>query len=156
MKNKKNIYLLVPAVLLIWGIVGYKIYASLNSTNEVAIVDNNAIEFKPEVIKDVEKFSISANYRDPFLGKLVNNTKKTSNSVKKKVKPIVIFPEITYNGMVSPKETDREALFLITINNKQQFLSVGKQIDGVRLLNGNSKEIIIGFQNNKKTISIKQ
>lgn len=156
MKNKKNIYLLVPAVLLIWGIVGYKIYATLNATNDVVMVDNNAIEFKPEVIKDVEKFSISANYRDPFLGKLYNNTRKISNTVKKKVKPIVIFPEITYNGMISPKETDRDALFLIIINNKQQFLSVGKQIDGVRLLKGNSKEIIIGFQNNKKTISIKQ
>lgn len=156
MKNKKNIYLLVPAVLLIWGIVGYKIYATLNATNDVVMDDNNAIEFKPEEIKDVEKFSISVNYRDPFLGKLVNNTKKISNSVKKKVKPIVIFPEITYNGMVSPKETDREALFLITINNKQQFLSVGKQIDGVRLLKGNSKEVTIAFQNNKKTISIKQ
>lgn len=156
MKNKKNIYLLVPAVLLIWGIVGYKIYATLNATNDVVMVDNNAIEFKPEEIKDIEKFSISANYRDPFLGKLVNNSKKISNPVKKKVKPIVIFPEITYNGMVSPKETDREALFLITINNKQQFLSVGKQIDGVRMLKGNSREVTIAFQNNKKTISIKQ
>lgn len=156
MKNKKNIFLLVPAVLLIWGIVGYKIYASLNSSNDVAIVDNNTIEFRPEVIKDVEKFSISANYRDPFLGKLYNNAKKISNPVKKRVEPIVIFPEITYNGMVSPKETDREALFLITISDKQQFLSIGKQIDGVRLLKGNSKEIIIGFQNNKKTISIQQ
>lgn len=156
MKNKKNIYLLVPAVLLIWGIVGYKIYATLNATNDVVMVDNNTIEFKPEVIKDVEKFSISANYRDPFLGKLVNNAKKIGNPVKKKVKPIVIFPEITYNGMVSPKETDRSTLFLITIDKKQQFLSVGKQIDGVRLLKGNSKEIIIVFQNNKKTISIKQ
>jgi len=156
MKNKKNIYLLVPAVLLIWGIVGYKIYATLNSTNDVTIVDNNAIEFKPDEIKEVEKFTISANYRDPFLGKLYNNAKKSSSPVKKKVKPTVIFPVITYNGMVSPKEANRPTLFLITINNKQQFLSAGEHVDGVKLLKGNSKEITIGFQNNKKTIPIQQ
>jgi hypothetical protein len=156
MKNKKNIFLLVPAVLLIWGIVGYKIYASLNSTNDVAIVDNNAIEFRPEVIIEVEKFTINANYRDPFLGKLYNNAKKSSNLIKKNVKPTAVFPVITYNGMISPKQADRQTLFLITISDKQQFLAVGKQIDGVKLLKGNSREVTIAFQNNKKTIPIQQ
>ncbi|MFA5297538.1 MAG: hypothetical protein WC389_04945 [Lutibacter sp.] len=156
MKSKKNTYFLIPVALLIWGFIGYKIYASLNSNNEVEIVDNNAIEFEPEEIKEVEEFTINANYRDPFLGKLYHNEKKSGSPVKKIVKPTVVFPVITYNGMVDPKEADRATLFLITINNKQQFLSVGKQIDSVMLLKGNSKEITIGFQNNKKTIPIQQ
>ena len=155
MKNKKNIYFLVPAVLLIWGFIGYKIYATLNLENDVLIVDNSDIEFKPEEIKEIEKFTIKVDYRDPFLGKLFTN-KTPKKSIKKEVKPIVEFPKITFNGMISPKEADRPTLFLIMINNKQQFLSVGKQVDGVKLLKGNNKEITISFKNNKKTISIQE
>jgi len=155
MKNKKNIYFLVPAVLLIWGFISYKIYATLNLENDALIVDNNDIEFKPEKIKEVEKFTIKADYRDPFLGKLFTN-KTPKKSIKKRVKPIVEFPKITYNGMIFPKEADRLTLFLIMVNNKQQFLSVGKQVDGVKLLKGNNKEITISFKNNKKTISIQE
>jgi len=155
MKNKKNIYFLVPAVLLVWGVIGYKIYATLNLENDVLIVDNSDIEFKPKEIKEIEKFTINANYRDPFLGKLFTN-KTPKKSIKKKVKHIVEFPKITYNGIISPKEADRPTLFLIMINNKQQFLSVGKQVDGVKLLKGNRKEITISFKNNKKTISIQE
>ncbi|MGV8947180.1 MAG: hypothetical protein ACOH1N_12175 [Lutibacter sp.] len=156
MKSKKNTYFLIPVALIIWAFIGYKIYATLNSNNDVNIVDNNTIEFKPEEIKEVEKFTINANYRDPFLGKLYHNSAKPGNPVKMKVKPMVVFPEITFNGMVAPKEADRATLFLIAINNKQQLLSVGKQIDGVKLLKGNSKEITIDFQKNKKTIQIQQ
>ena len=154
MKNKKNIYILVPAVLLIWGFIGYKIYATLNSTDVVAITENDLVDFKPEEIKEVEKFTISANYRDPFLGKLF--TKNTTKPVIKKPKPIVEFPKISYNGMVSPKEPDRPTLFLITIRKTQQFLSIGKQIDGIKLLKGNSKEVTISFQNIKKIVPIHQ
>lgn len=156
MKNKKNIYFLVPAVLLIWGIIGYKIYTTLNVENAVLMPNNSSVDFNPEKIKEVEKFTINANYRDPFLGKLITNKKVSSTPVKIKQKPTVIFPMINYNGMISPKEANRATLFLIVINNKQQFLSVGEEIEGVKLLKGNSKEIIISFQNSKKTIHIQQ
>jgi hypothetical protein len=158
MKNKKNIYLLVPAVLLIWGLIGYKIIKAANPTDQQDAQENALVEFVPDKIKEVEKFAINANYRDPFLGKLFTKKtpKRTTKSVKKKPKQVVEFPEIAYNGMVAPKETDRPTLFLITIHNKQQFLSIGKQIEDVKLLKGNNKEITISYKNIKKIVAIQQ
>lgn len=155
MKSKKNIYLLVSAVLFIWGVIGYKIYATLNPEDTIELTQHNVVNFKPAAIKEVDKFTINANYRDPFLGKLV--TKKTQKEAnKKKGAPVIQFPQIIYKGMIAPKGSNQKEVFFVTINNTQQFLSVGKQIDGVHLLNGNNKQIIISFQNSKKTIQIQQ
>jgi hypothetical protein len=157
MKNKKNIYILVPAVLIIWGIIGYKILSAINPDEEEIVTNNTISQFVPKEIKEVEKFTIQANYRDPFLGKLYtkNITKKPKNNLKKDTKPPVVFPHVTYNGMIAPKEPNRPTLFLITINGKQQFMSFGKQIEDVKLLKGNDKEIIVSFKSLKKTIAIK-
>lgn len=155
MKSNKNIYLLVPTVLFIWGVIGYKIYTTLNPEDTIELAQNNIVNFKPAVIKEVEKFTISANYRDPFLGKsFIKKIQKTAN--KKKEAPVIQFPQIVYRGMIAPKGSNQKEVFFVTINNTQQFLSVGKQIDGVHLLNGNNKQIIISFQNSKKTIQIQQ
>ena len=156
MKNKKNVYFLVIAVIAIWGYIGYKMYSSLNPEDAIITLQNQAAIFKPEKIKEIEKFTINANYRDPFLGKLFaeKKSKKRNTSVKKK--PIVVFPSIIYNGLIKPKEYGRATLFLIIINNQQQFLSVGKQIDGVKLMKGNDKEISILFKTKRKTIAIQK
>lgn len=152
MKNKKNIYFLVPAVLFIWGIIGYKIYATINPSDDTVMTKNTTLDFKPEEIKEVEKFTINANYRDPFLGK--SEAIKATKHVSNKIAPIIEFPSIIYKGMIAPKQSNRTTIFLVTINNAQQFLSIGKQVDGVKLLNGNSKEITISFQKTKKTVPI--
>lgn len=154
MKSKKNIYLLIPVVFFIWGVIGYKIYVTLNPEDNIELKQNNVVNFKPVKIKEVEKFMISANYRDPFLGKLA--TKKTPKLVSKKKVPVVQFPQILYKGMIAPKGLNQKEVFFVTINNTQQFLSVGKQIDGVQLLKGSDKQITISFQNLKKIIPIQQ
>lgn len=157
MKNKKNIYVLIPAVTIIWGIIGYKIYGALNPDDEYVNLNNNLVKFEPNPPPKKDTFTVKANYRDPFLGKLQKSVpKKTNKSKTKQVKPVVQFPQIVYNGMVAPKELGKQALFLLTINNKQQLLSIGKDVEGVKLLKGNSNEITISFLNTKKTISIKQ
>ena len=156
MKNKRNIYFLVVAVISIWGYIAYKMYASLNPEDAIIMPQNQIADFKPEKIKEIEKFTINANYRDPFLGKLFTEKKSKKRNTSIKKKPIVVFPPIIYNGLIRPKESGRPILFLITINNQQQFLSVGKQIDGVKLLKGNDKEISILFQTKRNIIAIQK
>ena len=120
-------------------------------------MNNTFSQFVPEEMKEVDTFTIQANYRDPFLGKLYtkNIPKKAKSNVKRTPIPTVIFPPVTYNGMIAPKEPNRPTLFLITINGKQQFMSIGKQIEDMKLLKGNDKEIIVSFKTLKKTIAIK-
>ena len=75
MKNKKNIYILLPAVILIWGLLGYRIFSGLKPSN-TAEEKLTVRAFKPQELKESEPFTISTDYRDPFLG---TYKKKASN-----------------------------------------------------------------------------
>ena len=154
----KNIYFLIPTVLFIWGFIGYKIVKTINPSGEMVITENNLVEFIPDKIKEVEKFTIKADYRDPFLGKLTTKKapKKTSNQSVKRREPEVVFPDMVYNGIITPKETGRSVVYFVSINKIQYLLSIGKQVEGVKLLKGSSKEITVRFQNKNKTFSIQQ
>ena len=154
MKKKRTTYLLLITVLIVWGIIVYKFFDTVQIGDDYTIATESYMIFKPDTLSKPANFSIVANYRDPFLGELQRD-KMPLKKVKKKIKlPEVVFPEIIYHGMIDPKQKKRASLFIITVNNKQQFLSVGQKIEGVQLLKGNSKEITILFEQRKKTIQL--
>jgi hypothetical protein len=140
-------------VVFIWGFIGYKIYKVTYPSDELLQVENTAAVFKPKEIKEAEKFTVNLNYRDPFLGKFkVGKTKKKSKKIK--VIPIT-FPPISYKGMLTSKKRNKSvSVFFVMINNKENFLSVGEKVDGVKMLHGNKKEIKVSFKGIKKVISI--
>ena len=145
MKKGKNTYVLLAAVLLIWAIVGYKIYASLKG-NEVLVMTNSNIKpFEGNIENEELSFSISDDYRDPFF------RPKKKKRPKKIIKKAIVFPRIVYKGMT---ESGGKATYFVNINRKSYLFDKNKSFDGVKLLKGNKKEIVILFENTKKTISI--
>lgn len=156
MKNKKNIYFLIPAVLIIWGLIAYKIFSAVNPTADLNLVTNEHRSFIPDSLQAEIEFKLDLNYRDPFLGRIISKkpsaNKKTSKHRVKKTE--IQFPSIVYNGLIKPKEKSRTTLYMVSINNKQHFLSAGTEIGGVTLLTGDDKEISIQFQKTKKQIPI--
>ena len=69
MKNKKSTYILLPIVLLIWGMLIYQFF-SYSVTDEAP--ENTPTEFnvKPFKLKERSLFTVNVAYRDPFLGKM--------------------------------------------------------------------------------------
>ncbi len=151
MKNKKNIYFLIPAVLLVWGLLVYKIVFGLNpSTQDVQAIDPIG-KFVPKQMEQIASFTIKADYRDPFLGTL--QAKKRIIKPKKKAvvkKSIIPFPKIIYKGIVSPKGKN-EKVFLILVNGQQHMFKHKTMFKEVKLLRGSTKEITVQFQNQKQT-----
>lgn len=150
MKNKKNIYFLLPAVLLIWGFLGYRIFSPVqtNTTHtNLAITD---IVFKPNAFKESAPFTIKANYRDPFLG--------TTAAIKPKVtfKPQQLsklpFPQVIYKGVVS--SSNRQEVFIVNIDGKQYFFKKYQTHQGVKLISSNSKSITLKFQGQQQTFPL--
>ena len=88
MKNKKNLYILLPIVLLIWGAVMYQFF-SFSTIEELQTDTSNEFVLKHIAIKERDTVAINVNYRDPFLGKMysekINGTvaKKKSKYLKK-------------------------------------------------------------------------
>ena len=153
MKNKKNIYILLPVVILVWGLLIYKIVAATkpNATTQELVA---TAQFNPLQLEATESFTINANYRDPFLG-IVKKKKKIKPKTKKVTtkKITVPFPNIIYKGVVSPKGKNQQ-VYLISINGQQFFFKKNNINQKVKLMRGNNKEVVLKFQGQQQSFLI--
>jgi len=147
MKGKKSVYILLPAVLLVWGIVAYRIISGLN-TDQPSY--NNAFRHVEPMEEDVqpEAFSLRLDYRDPFLtGRprkraqaSVFNTDVASPLTQPaaKVQPTQPEPEpamdwstVAYVGLIQrSKGRNEQPVALVTIKGSSRMVKAGDDIEG--------------------------
>ncbi len=149
MKNKRNTYILLGTVLIIWGLIGYQIISSLNPKEVISSKQELDVSFHPKPIKEQDTFSISKNSRDPFLGTIERPKVRKSKPIKKQ--PVEIEIPISYSGLVVDENT-KEKIFFIHINNNQHLMNINDVVEEVKLLSGNENEIIVSYKNKRKTI----
>ncbi|WP_411031573.1 hypothetical protein [Spongiimicrobium sp. 3-5] len=150
-KNTKT-YLLLTLVLLIWGLIGYKVFSGNSSNSE----DGGSYE-KPMVrtltVKEKDTFSILADYRDPFLGTFPKKqVKKVKRTLKSKKPPM---PEIKvqFTGLVTDKDGKRN-IFFVTIDGQQHLMGPKDEINKVKLVSGNANSISIRINGKTRTIPL--
>jgi hypothetical protein len=157
MKNKKSIYILLPVVLLVWGLVAYQFFSF--SSNEVKVGKNpNNFVFKPVQFKPKDTFTINVNYRDPFLGKmyLAQNENASKRKGIKLNKPIlktepIILQTIVYKGIVSDTK-DKTKIFMLIINGHTFLMKKGDSEIDVFLKDGNRESITVKNKGTLQTI----
>ena len=159
MKNKKLAYILFPVVLIVWGIVGYKLYVKFfGEENVVAANTEIVVEDKANAFTD--HFEIENNYRDPFLGNAVReavvSTQSTIAPLQRQtvvappvVKPVVYWPPIKVGGIVNEKK------FMGTVSGKNVLLNKGEQAYGVTFVKASKDSIWFKYANELKSYSIK-
>jgi hypothetical protein len=149
------LYILLPLVLCIWGIIFYKIYNSMGSSGKVikyiaaaGLNDTNAY------IADT--FSISNNYRDPFLSKVVSagkNIRTGNRPVLIKAVPVRIdikWPDIVYNGVIKNRSSGK--LALVKINGTSNLMTMGGAFSGVELLDIYNDSIKVDYKGELKVV----
>lgn len=137
-------------MLGVWGIIGYKIWSGLNPKAPEAKQQEFAVRFNPKIDTVVDTFSVQATERDPFLGTL--RSKKTNTTKSKKQDNFAWLP-ISYQGIVK-KQGSKQEVFIVNISGKQYLVKPGQKIDGVTLVKGNIKNIVVRYKNKQKTIDI--
>ena len=137
-KNQKTSLLLLTVVLT-WGAIGFQIYSRYYP--EIPELRKPKIQkFAVENTSNEESYTIQPDYRDPFLGKMYQ---KPQPKVKKKVpKPTVLFPSISYHGVIKGENT----AYIIAIDGSQEIFQVKETIKGVTLVEGNDKEVTLAYQ----------
>lgn len=141
--------MLLSIVLIIWGIIGYQFLNKFSpNTKEIGI--NSSFEFIPKKLIQQKKHTVLANYRDPFLGKLLTLKKKSTKRKKTVAKVKIAFPKIIYNGVVEGSSKS----FILTINNEQEIMTIGQVFKKVTLKKANNKSIKILFNSEIKTIQL--
>lgn len=151
MSKQQKTYLLLIAVLGIWGVIGYQLIAKLYPSDSANNKPDSVQKFKPKKFEKRKVYTINGQYRDPFLGTLhTQKKKKPKRKVVVKKMENVPFPSIVYNGIVEGATTS----YTISVNGKQELFTLGETINKVTLVKADTKKIIVRFGNTSKTFSL--
>ncbi len=105
MKNKKLLYVLVPAAVIIWGLIFYKIFSFVNTDPVIEASNYKGMNnsFKQST-KDT--FQLSLSYPDPFLKKArrIKNVSHNKSDQTKNIK------QSTFNKRRGTKTTEKKEL----------------------------------------------
>lgn len=157
MKDKKNIYILLVFVLLIWGTAIYQFF-SFSNDEVFENTRNENILIKPLVLKPKDTFSIVVNNRDVFLGKIIDNKIPVSKKAKSKVlkpieKEVLIWPQIQYKGVVSDN-TEKTKIYMLRIDNKTFLMKRGTTQNGIFLKDGDRETVELVYKKQPKLFFI--
>jgi len=165
MKNRKTLYILIPAVILIWGLIIFKILNGVASIPVEKRSGMNLNHLKDSVKIEKDTFFIYANYRDPFLIENVphknsqvtndpekNNeyrqprrrTRKTSNANK--------WPKIIYKGIISNNHNN-DKVILLEIDQSKHLVRKGDTVKEIRINDFTSDSVFISYQEKERTIN---
>ncbi|WP_276381606.1 hypothetical protein [Flavobacterium sp. H4147] len=158
MKNKKNIYILLPLVLFVWGAVLFQVFSFTNS-DDVLPVNNPEFNIKPLKVTKRETFAININYRDPFLGKMYTLESapkpKVSQSAPKTAKQpeALVWPNIIYKGVIADSK-GKNTIYMLIIDNKNYYMKIGDTENEVFLKSGDKESVYVKYKGNLNIIML--
>lgn len=142
MDRKKAIWILGPAVLLIWGLIIYKVLSSLSGPPQ-GKVPVHAAPPAPRMADTVHPLLL--NYPDPFLRKestrpdpsaapfvKVAAVKNSPQRKKEKKEVERARPLLRYHGRVENTASKNER-HLVLVNGQSHIVTLGQTVDGVAL-----------------------
>jgi hypothetical protein len=157
MKNKKTAYFMLPVVLAIWGMIGWKAYVVLGANDKNVATDVPLTEkkIKRETLSDT--IHLIANYRDPFLDRMIENPKpriKQQNSKAEIVKPQipvqpVAWPKVVYHGLIK-KASDKRTVGFLSVDGASHFVQSGEDAGNVKVGRIWKDSVEIFWQKEKK------
>lgn len=154
LKGSKNIKILLPVVIVIWGFLIYKIVDAFSSENS-DITQITQVNFKPPKGVQRDTFSLVPVDTDPFLGTVYTKPKPTSHNVKSVHKPKseTQWPSIGYLGIVADKKSTT-SVYIVSINGQQFLLKKGDTLQKLKIIKGSEENIFIRYGGETKEFPI--
>lgn len=142
LKGKKSIYVLLPVNLLVWGFIGWKIFAAFQGEDVPAPSDlPTAVHVLNK--EDTVQQTLALNYPDPFLKQEPQRkNRSTANSaVAVQSQPMVQKPvkvpaeekptrNIVFLGSIQNKSSGK-MMAMVSLNGATHTLKKGDQLDGM-------------------------
>lgn len=158
MSNKRNTYLLIAALLGVWGFIGYQFFA--NMKDDIELSTSTAVKPNNEVKNKVDSFDIVANYSDPFKVNQVQKVKQVypstniapkrqetskQNTQKKEVQSKIDVNHIQYFGVISNSKTGKK-VGILHINNKEILVSNGTEFESGKVISVFDEKVKIVYK----------
>jgi len=131
----------------------FSVVASSESVNRQQSNDDGTLNIESTLL---DTFSIVANYRDPFLGKMISINKPVFNSLTKIAKTqktiqSVQWPLIVYNGMIKNQKSNKQVV-MVQINGQSNLMREKEIFAGIELMKIYKDSIEVGYQKQMKII----
>jgi hypothetical protein len=154
LKNNKNIKILLPVVILIWGVLIYKIVDAFTS-EDVNVAKTQKTNFSPPTETQKDTFSLLPIKTDPFLGTVYSKLRQAAQNVNTPHKPKTEqpWPDIGYFGIVADKKST-SSVYIVSVNGRQFLLKEGDTIQKLKVLKGSEENISIRFEGQTKEFPI--
>ena len=161
MKNKKLTYLLGLVVLVVWGMILYRVFNAFDSNDgDVAAIPlKTAKEAYNDFSLPKDTTHLLLDYRDPFgIVKQKDTDKVIIRKVSERKIPVQVKPMdwgfIRYSGyMLNP--ATKKLIALVSINGQNITLSEGQTKNDVKLIKNLRDSIKISYAGKTKFIAIK-
>ncbi|MDP9080027.1 MAG: hypothetical protein M3O71_21585 [Bacteroidota bacterium] len=162
MKNKKVTYLLGAVVLVVWGLIIYRVFDAASGGDDPVAPAQVAI--KKEAYNDFaipkDTTRLLLNYPDPF--KMVKRkdtsivtVKRISHNISPAIaKPVMNWNFIQYSGYIRNPST-KKLVTMVGINGRNETLAEGQVVDQVKLLKNLRDSIKISYNGKIKFITLK-
>lgn len=158
MKNKLLSSILIPMVILIWGIIIFKIIKHINNSEVPTLATYSFTKTSShETTKDT--LTLILNYRDPFLNGIArgttisegnNNLTGDKSVLFTPAKPLAKFPDIKYSGMVINSK-NKQKTGLLKIENKDFLVKDGELAGRVKVFKLFTDSVIVVSNREKRT-----
>lgn len=145
---------MLVTVITIYIAIIVRFFMLSNDNNSSKNTEFLTSDFKPTKYEARKDFSIINDYRDPFLGILPKINQKVFKSQGNQSKIVnSYYPEIHYLGVISDAKSEAKVLSL-KINGKEIIIREGKTVDSVKVLSGNSNNLIVSYKGVPKAVSL--
>lgn len=165
MKNKKLQYILIPLVILVWGLVFFKVFSHISRTEDFNHPAESTHESNPDTLTDT--FTIAASYRDPFYRKVPNqsgqNHVKDRSVIPGRVRQQIVaeininhvqWPEIIFGGMII-NEKDKSQIALLRVDGTDYLMKKGDEAMNIVVKSIFPDSIILFYNKEIKTFNKK-
>lgn len=166
MKNKKFIWILLPGVLVIWGLIFFQVKKAVSSSNQ-PLARPVPIERRAVLSQDTSTYTLKLDYADPFLKnrRPLTRVQPTTNPQPTPAKPVkpkvmktvtklpVKWPNIVYRGLISSKKG--KSIYLLEVDGASVLMTTGEYRDQLRLVKVYTDSVRIEYKGDEKRTFIK-
>lgn len=156
MKNKKSaIYILMILCIVVWGTIGWKVYAAFRKESPTLSVVPRKV-----VVEKKDTAMLLLNYRDPFLGgypkaeKAVKDTENTKYPVKKEIytpPSTEVIPDFQYKGVI---RVGKKTQAIIEQDGQSRIFSVRERINDFTILRITDESLTVSRKNKTYELSL--
>ena len=151
MKSKRNQYLLLGLVLLIWGVVLWR-FVSFTDHDEVAIVPISVGGTGSTLSESKKSYTFHLNYRDPFLkASRMEETPEPSKPVVPIPHRFIRLPEVKYHGLVSG---GKQKTGIMQMQQKSTMIKEGEEVGPYKILKLSQEQLTLWHEASDSTVVI--